>query len=221
MKHDSISVFDFDGTVVSKDSAIEFFKWIFRGSVIRRVLFYSLMPLWILLALSKTTRIYGFSIISYIATACQNRNLFRLRAEFVDYYLYNSGVVVFNGALEKIKMHQEQGDRIVIISGCPRWLLSGITKKLNLSKIELIGSEFRLAQKGLMFREHCYGSNKIKMAKERGLNPERWEYGYSDSTADIHWLKHCKLIHVINPTPGKLKKFKKLINKEIRVLNWV
>ncbi len=221
MKQDSISIFDFDGTIVSKDSAIEFFKWIFKGSIIRSLLFYSLMPLWLLLALSKITRIYSFSIICYIATACQTRNLFRIRAEFVDYYLHDSGAVVFNGALEKIKMHQKQGDKIVIISGCPRWLLSGIIKKLNLQNIELIGTKLRFEKKGLLFKEHCYGANKIKMAKEWGLNPEIWKYGYSDGTSDIHWLKYCKSIHVINPSPRKIKKFKKSINKEIEVLKWV
>jgi phosphatidylglycerophosphatase C len=221
MKQDSISVFDFDGTIASKDSAMEFFKWIFKGSITRSLIFYFLMPLLLLLTLTKTTRIYSFSIISYIATACQSRNLFRLRAEFVDYYLHDSGAVVFKGALEKIKLHQKQGDKIVIISGCPVWLLSGITKKLNLHNIRLIGSKLRFAQKGLLFKEHCYASNKIKMAKERGLNPETWNYGYSDSPADIHWLKNCKRIHVINPSPGKLKKFKNAINKEFTVLNWV
>ena len=221
MKQDSISVFDFDGTIVSKDTAIVFFKWIFKGSIIRSLLFYSLMPLWMPLVFSKATRIYSFSIICYIATACQNRNLFRIRAEFVDYYMHDSGAVFFKGALDKINMHQKQGDRIVIISGCPHWLLSGLTKKLNLHNIELIGSRLWFAQKGLLFKEHCYGSNKLKMAKKRGLNPAMWKYGYSDGTSDIHWLKHCKLIHVINPSPRKLKKFKKSINKEIKVLNWV
>ncbi len=220
MQKNSVAVFDFDGTIVSKDTGVEFIKWLLKKSVIRRLLFYLFFPLWLLLSLRESTRIYGFSIIWYIATAYQLENFINLRAEFVEDYLQNSGVV-FNAALHKIKMHKDNNDDIVIISGCPLWLLREIVKALGLSRITLIGSELEFAYKGILFKKHCYSSNKLRMAKEHGLSPESWDYGYSDGTADIHWLKYCKEIHVVNPNNRKLAKFEKSISTKFNVVEWV
>ncbi len=220
MQNDLIAAFDFDGTIVSKDTGWEFYKWILKGSIIRKCLLLLFLPIGLLLALNSSSRTYGISIAWYIATAFQPKNIFRLRSEFVNYFINSSGTVVFEGALDKIRMHQKNGEKLIIISGCPLWLLSGVVKKLGLKNIELVGSKLSYAAKGLLFKEHCYSSNKIKMAREQGLTPEMWHYGYSDSTADIHWLKYCKVINVINPSHRKLAAFSKLIDTNVNVRKW-
>ncbi len=220
MNNEKIAVFDFDGTIVSKDTGLEFYKWMISRSPLRFSLFILFSPLAFFLMIFRSSRTVGFSIISYIATAFQSESIFRIRTKFIDHYFNEAGAVVFDDALEKIRMHQNMGHQLIIISGCPQWLLKCVTNKLGLRNIILIGSSQSVYKKGVLFMRHCFSINKVSMAKERGLQLENWYYGYSDGIADIYWLKYCEEIYVINPSQKKYKKFNEAINTKFSVEKW-
>lgn len=221
MKYKTTAVFDFDGTILSKMTAYAFYKWVIQKSPIRIIFFFITLPLTLLLITNSLTRIYGLNIISYIATALHSKNLFQLRREFIPHLFTKTGVITFNSALTKIDMHQKRGDKVIIISGCPLWLLHGVTKYIGIKNVELIGSELKLFFTGLYFKKHCFSSNKLLMAEAIGLDIKMWNYGYSDSTSDIPWLKHCKQVYGINLSKKSLEKFKQLIPGKIYNLKWI
>lgn len=221
MQTKKIAVFDFDGTIVSKNTGFLFYKWLIVHSPIRLLIFVLFSPLSTLLILiGAKTRCIGFSINSYIATAFRNDSLFQLRARFIDYYFGKCKAIVYSDALKRFKMHQKNNDKLIIISGCPAWLLWGIKKHIGLVKVEVVGSIQKLSNKGLLFTKHCYSHNKVNMAKARGLNPIDWHYGYTDGTEDIHWLKYCQKPHIINASPRKMNRFRKSIPTLLLSESW-
>lgn len=222
MENKSVAVFDFDGTIVSKMTGYEFYKWLLQKSYIRAALFFIMLPFIALLVTNSLTRKHGFTVISVIATAFQSKSLFRIRSEFIDHFFSKSGAIVFESAIEKIKKHQLQNEKVVILSGCPLWLLRGIIKYIGVQNCKLIGSELKSTITGLYFKEHCYSHNKLVMAKKHGMNLETWRYGYSDSTSDMPWLKHCSQVYAINLSKRNSVKFNKFINCKIKIknVNW-
>lgn len=220
MKTDPIVAFDFDGTIVSRVTAYVFYKWLIQQSLIRILLFFTALPVILTLISMPATRTTGFTLISYIATAFQSRNLFRIRADFIDYYFNHSNVVVFSRAIEQIKLHNSRHEKIIILSGCPQWLLSGIIKRLGIKNAKLIGSKLHQRMTGLCFTKHCFASNKVLMAKEHGINLESLTYGYSDSIADLPWLKYCKQVTAINQSLRNLSKFNQLVDAKVSHQKW-
>jgi len=222
LENEIIAVFDFDGTIVSKDTGYEFYKWLIKQSSIRVALLAMLLPLVVLLCMTNSlTRKFGLSIASYVATAFQSKSLFRLRAEFIHYYFNEKGAVAYNDALDKIKMHQDNNHQVLIISGCPHWLLSGVVKHIGIRNVKLIGTELNLTLTGLLFTNHCFAANKVAMAYSQGFDPKKWRYGYSDSTADIPMLKDCDHVHVINTNKWQRNKFEALKIGNLIYEKWV
>lgn len=201
---ENIVIFDFDGTIVSKNTGSEFYQWMARKSLLRVILLTLMLPVLVPLRLfafftnNPQSQKLGLNIVCLISTAFPETPLFDLRKNFINYYLTRGNARVHTQAMEKIRQHQLQGDHVVIISGCPEWILHGIAKRIGIRGATLIGSKVSFSWKGFLLSDHCHQANKITMAKARGIDLSHCIYGYSDSITDAPLLRFCEHITLVN-----------------------
>jgi phosphatidylglycerophosphatase C len=215
-----IVVFDFDGTLVSKDTGYEFNKWLIQKSILRTVLMLAFLPIVGLLITNSCSRTFGLNIGCYIATAFQKKSLFKLRAQFIQYYFSVAGAVAYSKGLDEMSNHQKRGRSVLIISGCPHWLLHGAVKYLGIVDATIIGSRSKVAYGALLVQKHCYRKNKLEMSKDLGAEYSHWVVGYSDSKADIPMLRACVTKVLVNVAPRKIGQFKQHLSEPIEVREW-
>ncbi|NRB41784.1 MAG: haloacid dehalogenase-like hydrolase [Pseudomonadales bacterium] len=220
MADNELIIFDFDGTLVSKDTGYEFYKWLIKKSVIRTSLIILILPIFLLFMLNPHTRLIGINIVSFIATFLQQQSLFRLRSDFIDHYFSSVGARAYDDGVKELQRHQMNDKTVVIISGCPKWLLYGVTKHLGIKKVILLGSSCKVCGFSLFMNQHCYHANKIEMAKAIGLLKRKWAIGYSDSTADIPILNNCVRKVLINVPKDKIDQFKSHLSGDVQHRRW-
>lgn len=220
MNSQKTAVFDFDGTIVSKDTGFAFYKWLVLQSKLRTGLMLLLSPVIVLLVLAKKTRVWGLSLATIIATFAESRSLTLLQTKFLDFYFNQGGAVVYQAALTRIKNHQARAEKVLILSGCPGWLLEGVVRYLGITDVDVIGSQQRATKLGLIFSQHCFAKNKIEMAKKAGHNVLNWACGYSDSRADLPFLNLCQCAYLINVTDSVKNSFNKKLQVPNRFLDW-
>ncbi|MBC2714370.1 MAG: HAD-IB family phosphatase [Desulfobacteraceae bacterium] len=215
------ALFDFDKTIVSRDSGYEFIKHRLNSSVIRRLIAFFASPIAIFFYLPIRLRFISHSIFMWIATAgLSEKELGEARKKFLRFYCSLSGVLVYQDALNKMAFHLEAGHKVYIVSGAPTWAIKKISKRLGIQKCKIIGSIEKPVMGGLIYEQHCYGHKKVDLVSDVILQNPHKIYGYTDSAADIPLLSICTHKHVINPTKNHLKKFKRAFGNNFQILNW-
>ncbi|MFD2176346.1 HAD-IB family phosphatase [Veronia pacifica] len=213
-------VFDFDGTLVSHDTGYQFFKWRIQRSPFRSLCFALFLPIILLLFLWQKTRTTGLNLILLIAMAGQKTPLIRLHKQFISKYFSDIGARIFHDGVDELKQHQASGKNVVILSGCPDWLLRGVVRHMGIRHATVIGSPCRVSCFGLVMKEHCFRENKLKIAKEHGLLECPWEAGYSDSRNDIPMLQTCTRRILINVKKNKVNAFRRALSEGIEFRQW-
>lgn len=214
-------VFDFDGTLISKDTAMEFTKWLTLKSLPRTTLMLAVIPIMLLLIRFSGTQKFGYNMACYISMAFQKKSLFTLRSEFIKHLFSNVGAIVYQQGLAELVDHQKKGRKVVILSGCPMWLLHGLIKHIGIKDTQVIGSKFKLVNGAMVIDKHCYQSRKLAMAKQAGLSFDGWFMGYSDSQADIPFLNLCHHKVLVNASAKNTVGFKKKLSQPIHHREWV
>lgn len=217
----TVALFDFDKTIVSRDSGYEFIKHRLNDNLMRKLLAYSVFPAAMLFYFPPRLRFISHSMFMWIATAgLSKKELDRARNRFLRFYCSLSGILVYQDALDRMAFHLDAGHIVYIVSGAPVWAIQKISQKIGIHQCRIIGSVERSLLGGLIYEQHCYGHRKVALIRNVLLdNPENI-YGYTDSAADIPLLSVCTHRNVVNPTKTHLKKFKKAFGDNFRVMHW-
>lgn len=213
-------IFDFDGTIVSKDSYYEFTKWLVKRSYIRMFFMLVCFPVAAILAAWSRTRLVGLNIICFIGSAFQTQSIFTLRRQFIAHYFTALGGKFFEEAISELINHQRNNHKVLILSGCPHWLLYGMTKHIGLKGISVLGSKCTSTYYSLLLTEHCYHKNKIAMARANGYDTNAWKIGYTDSKVDIPMLEFCQRKVLVNFSLSKIQKIKQILQGKIETRKW-
>ena len=182
----NLALFDFDGTISNDDS--------FRGFII----YYCGYPKFILgsIILSPIYLLYFLGIIknnfmkeTVISFYFKNEKTSDLWNKGKQYSDNEIDKIVRDKAREKIKWHQTQGDRVVVVSASVNiWLDSWCSR----NGIELIATELEETDgkvTGKLVNGNCFGIEKtIRVA--RIINVKDYEdiYAYGDSRGDLELL---------------------------------
>jgi phosphatidylglycerophosphatase C len=219
----SAALFDFDKTIVSKDTGFEFILFALKRNKLRALFAIIALPFALLFFTSNRLRFIGNSTFLWLATCGLNRkNIAVLREQFISDYLRTQNVKVYPLAIARIKQHQANNDQVIIASGSSKWMVKKTFIKLGISNITIIGSREMYFFQGMVANEHCYSKNKIKMIRKIvELDQFAKITGYSDSSADIPLISLCDTKMVINPKIRCLRKFKKSFGNDFKVLHWV
>lgn len=186
----NIALFDFDGTISTRDSYLLFTKCIdwkryHTGCLV-------LAP----------------RIIGYLARIYPNH---ALKQDFLQYFYSGKTTdelqirahqfcseeipaIIRPGAMERIHWHQDRGDTIAIVSACPRLILEPWCREIN---ADIIATELETDQHskitGKIAGKNCWGEEKINRIQDRYTLTRYDEiFAYGDSKGDLPMLGLAK-----------------------------
>lgn len=191
MGKDTIAAFDFDGTITTKDTLVDFLVFAFGW------------PKFLVGLIVKSP-----ILINYKLGVTPN---YRAKESLFAYFWNNTPMSNFNSitqkyattrlpqilrqeALSKINWHKDQGHKIVILSAS---LKNWIEPWASSQNIKVIATEIEIQKNkltGKFLTENCYGPEKIKRLLE--FYPKRSNYilyAYGDSKGDKELLKFADL----------------------------
>ncbi|MDB4655244.1 HAD-IB family hydrolase [Flavobacteriales bacterium] len=182
----ALALFDFDGTVSSKDSFVAFMKFT-HGTpvfVFRMAMGFLTFFGWkIGLVKSHYTKVKALrSFYKGWSEEQMNDARKRFTSEIIP-------SILFPKAIEKIAWHKEQGHRIIVVTAsCGAWL-GDWTKQMNL---EILCTEMELkngAYTGELSKPNCRGKEKVNRIKQH-LRLEDYSevYAYGNDHGDNQML---------------------------------
>ncbi len=205
-----IAVFDFDGTLIKKDSMMLFFKRYFGLSwknipAFARLLFESIKFLLGLYSRKQFKEKY----INLILGASKIKDLDELGNDFSDFLLEH----VLPDAKKEINRLKESGHECILLSASPDFYLRKVKDELGFSM--LICTKTRMEDGELLVSgRNCYGENKIKkLLSEYGSNIN-WKdsYCFSDHSSDIELLSLFGNAFIVNNA--------KIVHEDIKTMVW-
>jgi len=182
----SLALFDFDGTITTRDSLIQFIKF----AVGKPKFYMGLFSLCGMLAKYKLGIIPNDqakeSLISYFFKGWD----YALFQKVCDAYSLNEiDRITRTEALDKITWHKSKGHRVVVVSASmENWLAQWCASH----DLELIGTQLEvIAGKltGKFATKNCYGAEKLNRVRAAlQLDDYRPIYAYGDSAGDKDML---------------------------------
>lgn len=178
----SIAFFDFDGTITTKDTLLEFIKFC-KG----KLNFYTGF-LWnspYLVAYKAgiiTNQRAKEKVLAYFFKNMTVEEFSRLANQFTQTVLPG---LIRPKALEEIALLQKQGTEIVIVSASPEnWIKPWATKMgMELIATNLVTEQGKLT--GIINGNNCYGEEKVNRIKQLyNLTSYEAIYAYGDSSGD-------------------------------------
>ena len=213
-------VFDFDHTLYDGDSGSHLFKWLIDRAWWRQLLALLVVPVAGPMVAWLPTRRRGISVFVWIGTIGLQR-LPDLDA-LIDAYVATHADAIRSRllpvALEVFQRHRAAGDSVVVATGAPPELARAILAFVAHQDVTVIGSEVGPRLGAMGATRHCHNEEKMRMLRERGHGDIA--IAYSDSTADLPLLKAAKAPVVVNPKPGRVEMFRRLLPPGTPILNW-
>ena len=178
----NLALFDFDGTITTKDSMVEFIKYAVGERAYYFGLFW-LSPMLIAYALKIIPNHKAKEHLLAYFFKEMDINIFESNAK--RYSLQEIDKIVRKKAIEKITWHKKEGDRVIIISASLRcWLEPWCIE----NGIELLSTEFKVKD-GKFTTKNCYGIEKVnRLKKICDIDKYEYIYAYGDSHGDRELL---------------------------------
>jgi len=181
-----LALFDFDGTITTKDSLVDFIQF-----AVGKPSYYAgltkLSPMLTAYTLKLIPNdIAKERLIGHFFGEWESEKFQQLAEQ---YSFEKIDTIVRPEAMERVRWHQGQGDHVVIVSASMECWLTGWCKKKN---IELISTQLETIDGRLTGRfatKNCYGVEKANRVKEI-YNLEEYDhiYAYGDSRGDRELL---------------------------------
>ena len=192
-----IALFDFDGTLIKKDSMVLFFLRYFKISLRNMPklarLFYETIKYFLKVYSQKQFKeIY----INLILRSSRYKDRNELFDDFSDFLLG----LIFESAKKKISEFNNNGYKTILQSASPDLYLKKVGRELGFSELictKMVYGNNRVAVSSL----NCYGKNKIKMLLQRHEGDKvDWKrsYCYSDSESDRKLLSLFGNPYIVN-----------------------
>ena len=215
-----IAIFDFDKTIVSKDTGPAFILQLIKRSPLRTTLAALALPVAAPLFLLSETRLLGISTFLWIGTFGMSETRFEEEcSRFAqDFFGSRIGGSSYRKSLETVHHHLQSGHRVVVVSGSFAKLVRLMMSSLVGREVEVVASTHRPLFSGRVGHLHCVGSRKPEMTIAAGVPDRQWDYGYSDSASDIPIMPRCRKRYVINPSPRTLEKSRREFLDDFDVL---
>ncbi len=213
-------VFDFDHTLYDGDSGTHLFASLIKRNPLRMLAALLVTPIAGPMVALLPTRRAGISVYVWIGSFGLHRA--RDFNKVIDAYVLRNEAQMraklLPQALEVFAAHRAKGDRVVVATGAPPELARAILAFVAHQDVPVIGTEVGPRLGGVGPTRHCHNEEKMRMLRERGYGDI--DIAYSDSTADLPLLLAAKAPVVVNPKPGRVDFFRRVLPAGTRILNW-
>ena len=185
--YEACALFDFDGTITTKDSLIDFIQY-----AVGKPNYYIG-----LLKLTPMLTAYTFKLIpndiakeKLIAHYFRDWDTERFQKVAEEYSLGQIDRIVRPEAIERIKWHQEQRHQVVIVSASMECWLSAWCSKNGLALISTRLESIDGKLSGKFDTKNCHGAEKVNRVREAyQLSDYDYIYAYGDSRGDRELLE--------------------------------
>lgn len=185
-EHKTIAIFDFDGTITTKDTLFDFTKF-YHGKLKYICGVFLLFPILVshklgLISAEKAKKIF----ISFFFKG-QDRDIFN---QICDEYESRINKILNSDAIDKIKWHQQQGHLTIINSASLEnwiqpWAESQNIETVIATRIEIVNNLIT----GKFIGKNCNGIEKVRRFRETFPNTDNYTiYVYGDSSGDKELL---------------------------------
>ena len=181
-----LALFDFDGTLTTKDSLGEFIKY----AVGAKTYYFKLLlflPVYVLYKTKIMDNSYAKKLIFRLYFNATREETFKEKA--LKYSTEEIHKIMREDIYDKFQEHIKNGDRVLIVSASMRCWLLPFAEKHN---VELLSTELEFVNgvfSGHFSTKNCHGEEKLRRIK-RHLNLDDYEeiYAYGDSSGDNEML---------------------------------
>jgi phosphatidylglycerophosphatase C len=200
-----VVVFDFDGTLVSRDSVLDFcFRYAARRPH-RLLLVLAVTPL---AALGRLRSVgAAASVLLWALTVGTSTRFFvgelrRYAEQVLPRFAYEE-------LFAELSRELSMGRDVVIATGALPALVRGVLRARGLPRLPIVGSRLRRRYGGLTVVTHCVGSAKAReLSKRFGI--QGWRAVYTDSWADRCLMRGARDVTLVSPSPELLERARKL-----------
>lgn len=210
-----VVVFDFDGTLVNRDSVVDFF---FRYVVRRpqRLLLLALVaPLAALFRLRSVSA--AASVLLWALTiGVSTRTFVGALRHYAERVLAG---FAYEELFRELLQERTQGRRVVLATGALPILVRGVLRARGLPALPVVGSRLRRRYGGFVVATHCVGNVKARELARR-LHVVAWDAVYTDSWADRSLIRGARRVALVSPSPSLLSRVQQLQGERaVRVLH--
>lgn len=182
-----IAFFDFDGTITTDDSLINFIRFI-KGDVETIIGMLLLLPTLIAYKLKLIPNYKAKQIMLIYFFKGMDEKEFKKVAN--EYSLRHIDSILRIEAIKRIQWHKDEGHKVVIVSASIECWLKPWCEKNNL---ELIATKLKIKNgvvTGEILGKNCFGKEKVsRIKKQYALDKFEYIYAYGDSSGDLQMLE--------------------------------
>lgn len=182
MPKDTLALFDFDGTITTKDTLLEFIKHD-RGSIRFFVGFALLLPMMVWMKLGMMPNWRAKEI--FLAYFFKGRTRVDFQKSCDDFANHAVPLLLRPGALVELAKHKAEHTRTVIVSASPEYWIKPWADKMG---IELLATKLQVRDgviTGKIEGLNCYGDEKVSRVQAYFDLSQYTEIdAYGDSSGD-------------------------------------
>lgn len=204
----TVVVFDFDGTLVNRDSLFDFsVRYCLRRPA--RLLLLAVMLPWVGLRALRSTEAALSVLLWAMTLGSSTRSLVsELRRYGRDVLPSAANEAIFG----ELTRHLRAGDRVLIATGSVPLLVRALLKARGLPGLPIAGTRLRRKCGGLVAETHCTGETKLRELLRR-YGVSRWSAVYTNSFADAPLMRGTPDITLVGPSRRTLQRTQRLIGQ--------
>lgn len=214
-------VFDFDHTLYDGDSGTDLFRWLIARAWWRRALALALAPVAGPLVAFLPTRRAGISAFVWagIVGVHARTALDALIDRYVATHAEALRARLLSQGLAVLERHLARGDRVLVATGAPPELARAILALAGHGEVPVVGTLLGPRLGGMGAHRHCHHAMKMTMIRAAGY-AQPVARAYSDSSADLPLLQAAVQPVVVNPKPGRVAWFRRVLPPGTPILHW-
>lgn len=211
--------FDFDGTLIAKDSFLILLRQGLRTQPWRALFLLPVLPIVLATYVFKLDRTLIKSLLLWSLTFGRTRKgsvrfLNKTMEQAVDSLWFTQAVPVFNALID------DQVEIVVVSASGQMWVRSALRQKFAKFKC-VIGSRLGFCWGGVILTsKNCYKAEKLARIEEALGTEFTWHSAWSDHVADIPMLKQAPLRYLICPRDKHMAQFSERLQGQFQVCHW-
>jgi len=119
-------------------------------------------------------------------------------------------------AIACLRRHQQDGDRVVVATGCEETLARGFLSSVGLGDLDVVGSTGTLWPPRV---RRAMGESKVAMLADRGYPPP-WRVVYSDSPSDLPLFAGTSRPVLVNADEKAARRIERTLGRRPETVTW-
>jgi phosphatidylglycerophosphatase C len=209
-------VFDLDKVLLGGDASTLFLAGRLRQAPRRALPLLLAAPLLMPGAAISATRPLAARLMTRIAVGDSSQSDVEAVAGAYGRALARKPEAAVAEAIACVRRHQDDGDRVVVATGCEETLARGFLAAIGLGDLDVVGSTGQLWPPRVQW---AMGEAKVSMLAERGYPPP-WTAVYSDSPSDLPLFAGTSRPVLVNADEKAATKIERTLGRRPETVTW-